>query len=414
MLRRPQLQRSTLLNHDYVERAFAFKASVISVLGDLSLARHLETAGHCFKVWLAAQPYIGWETLSEYMTLVPEQNNETTRANTAPTREALEAMLGSELEEVKANAMFPRWRPSRRARSVSVIIPFRDRPQVTLRAISSVSAQHFGGELEIVLVNNQSSETSLAVLWNGLQGLPKSMRVTRADYPKAFNHSRECNLGAEIAQGDVVMFLNNDAELVSPDLLDNISRWAELDGVATVGCRIESEVGTLVCAGLKARLNAGYDYHSMIEENRDPEYAHLIREVIGNTFACAAIRRDRFFQIGALDELDFPIGYNDVEFCLRAVQKNYRHLYLGHLVLRHEPGTSRGKSDEIYQKILIRERHPWVIREGMFQFEKDTHLLSEERSTHLFADKPPGQNRTSNSKRVGRLLRQSLRRFVQR
>jgi GT2 family glycosyltransferase len=355
---------------------------------------------------------MGWETHPEYLVLFPGQDSQasTTTDATAlpPPGEILERLIGGPVEEAGPDMGAPRWTPSRRTQSVSVIIPFRDRPELTLRAIASVCTQRFEGEIEIVLVNNQSSDKSLAELATGLSRLSKTIRVTHVDYPKAFNHSRQCNLGAKVARGDILVFLNNDAELVSPDLLDGMSRWSMLDGVATVGCRIESHSGGIVCAGLKARLNAGYDYHSMLEENRDPEYAQFVREVVGNTFACAAVRRDTFQQLGGLDELDFPTGYNDVEFCLRAAQKNYRHLYLGYLVLRHEPGTSRGKSDEVFQKILIRERYPWVLREGMFQLENDRHLL---RGNHKAVAQPTASARQSDSIGFGDLLRRTFGRF---
>ncbi len=92
-------------------------------------------------------------------------------------------------------------------------------------------------------------------------------------------------------------------------------------------------------------------------------------------------------------------------------QTNYRHLYLGYLVLRHEPGTSRGKSDELYQKVLIRERYPWVVREGMFQLESDHHLL---RGSHKIDTTltPAALAPVADSTGFGGLLRQALGRLA--
>jgi GT2 family glycosyltransferase len=391
LLRRPQLQKLTLLNEDYIGRTFAVHASMFDASDDRSIARLWREGGHALKVRLALEAE--WETHPEFLTLFPERD---VNACGGPMTKyhALERLAGAPLRETgKAR---PRWQPSSVARSVSVVIPFRDRPELTLRAISSVCLQRYEGEIEIVLINNHSSEQSLSVLNAGLRTL--GAQAKRLDYPKAFNHSRQCNLGAQAAKGEVILFLNNDAEFVSIDLLEGMGRWSLLDRVATVGCRIESYNGNLVCAGQRARLDPGYHYHSMIEESRDPEYAQQIREVIGNTFACAAIRRDVFLGLGGLNELEFPNGYNDVEFCLRALGGGYRHLYLGHLVIRHQPGTSRGASDEIYQKILLRQRYPWVMREAMFQLESDDHLLRS------------GISR--DTKRVGKSLRQTLERLI--
>lgn len=413
LLRRPQCQQITLLNHDYIGRSFAVRASLVEAFDNRSIEDLLGEGGHTLKIWLAVNARNGWETHPEYLVLFPEQDTQASgtasRTTLSPRGEVIKGLIGGPLEEAGANSEAPRWQPARRADSVSVIIPFRDRPDLTLRALASVCAQRFDGELEIVLVNNQSSEASLARLDAGVGDFDGKLRIIRVDYSNAFNHSRQCNLGARVAHGEIVVFLNNDAELVSPDLVDGMCRWSMLDAIATLGCRIESQSGELVCAGLKARLNAGYDYHSMLEENRDPEYAHLVREVVGNTFACAAIRRDTFLQLGGLDESDFPIGYNDVEFCLRAMQKNYRHIYLGYLILRHEPGTSRGKSDELFQKILIRERYPWVVREGMFQLENDRHLLG---GSPKAVAQTSGSVGPSSSLGFGNLLRRTLARFA--
>ncbi|MGH8614699.1 MAG: glycosyltransferase family 2 protein [Gammaproteobacteria bacterium] len=413
LLRRPQRQQVTLLNHDYIGRAFAVRASLVEEFNNGSIEDLWGEGGHTLKISLAVNARNRWETHPEYLVLFPEEDMQASgtasRTGLSPRGELIKSLIGGPLEELGASSEAPRWQPARRAHSVSVIIPFRDRPDLTLRALASVCAQRFDGELEIVLVNNQSSQASLARLDVGMGNFAGNLRILRVDYAKAFNHSRQCNLGAQAARGEVVVFLNNDAEFVSPDLVDGMSRWSMLGGIATVGCRIESHAGVLVCAGLKARLNAGCDYHSVLEENRDPEYSRIVREVVGNTLACAAVRRDTFLQLGGLDESDFPIGYNDVEFCLRAMQMNYRHLYLGHLVLRHEPGTSRGKSDELFQKILIRERYPWVIREGMFQLENDRHLLG---GIHKTVAQSGGSVHSSSSTGFGNLLRRTLGRFA--
>ena len=109
---------------------------------------------------------------------------------------------------------------------------------------------------------------------------------------------------------------------------------------------------------------------AFVAESTDDTFAGQIHEVIGNTFACAAISRNTLEKIGPLNQVEFPNGYNDVEFCLRARQKGFRHVYLGHLLVHHVPGTSRGYLDESFQRLMLRFQTSEYALDTLFQLEK--------------------------------------------
>jgi GT2 family glycosyltransferase len=67
----------------------------------------------------------------------------------------------------------------------------------------------------------------------------------------------------------------------------------------------------------------------------------------------------------------FPNGYNDVDYCLRARRAGLTHVYLGHLIVRHVPGISRGKPNETYQHLTLQLRYPELMRLGLLQLEED-------------------------------------------
>jgi GT2 family glycosyltransferase len=283
------------------------------------------------------------------------------------------AVVAPELELQPDTTVGPPLRlvPRRRAKKISIIIPFRDEAERTCRCLRSVARQQTSGEIEILLINKPSHRSTLAAIEARLAELRPRFSWQTIDYDHPFNHSRQTNLGAASASGDVLVFLNNDAELESPGVLEEAAAWALMPGVATVGARILDWRDRLICAGVRIQRMGKKPDSSPVVESRDASFAEIVRETPINTFAFAAICRETFQRLGPLDEVMFPNGYNDVDYCLRARRAGLTHVYLGHLVVRHVPGTSRGKSNETYQHLALQLRYPELTRLGLLQLEED-------------------------------------------
>lgn len=387
-VRKPAGPSLAWLSGDVVGRSFAIRADAFRTSFPEGICA-FRPDGLAIRTLRLATARVSWRHHPEYLGLYRATGPDALLESRSESQEELDELRlyvartlpGIETEECQGNTgtlreREPRIRPASVGDGISVIIPFRDKVELTLKAVASIASQTVETWIEIILVNNQSQPTELDRLRLGLDLIGReSLQARVIDYPHPFNHSRQCNLGARVATGETLVFLNNDATLESPTTLDVMARWASTPGVATVGARIVGSNGELQCAGLKVRQNPGPEYNSPIEENRDPLFSHGLREVVGNSFACATIRRRRFLDLGGLDELCFPIGYNDVEFCLRAVHRGYRHLLAGWVSVVHTPGCSRGRSDEILQKVLIRDRYPQVVRYAQSQLEADTEML---------------------------------------
>jgi hypothetical protein len=52
-----------------------------------------------------------------------------------------------------------------------------------------------------------------------------------------------------------------------------------------------------------------------------------------------------FEEVGGLDSVDFAVGLNDVDFCLRVQDRGYFVVWTPHAVLRHFESRSRGYDD---------------------------------------------------------------------
>lgn len=250
--------------------------------------------------------------------------------------------------------------PAASAASVSVVLMYRDRPELTIEAIRSVLAQRFDGVIELVLVDNNSIESTVRMLDAELGRLDERVRVIRLSAPGAFNHSAQAALAADAASGEVLLWLNNDARLLQPDAIDHLARWARLPRVASVGVAMVDADGNVVGGGMRPRRLPGAEFNSPVEEASGPDAAHA-RQTIGNTFACAAVSAKAWRALGGLDAARFPAGYNDVDYCLRAVARGWTHINLGHVHVHHAVGASRAKQDEIQQKAWLRMQHPWTL-----------------------------------------------------
>ena len=267
-------------------------------------------------------------------------------------------------------------RPAMAAQGISVVLLYRDRAELTLRAIDSALTQRFGGRLQLVLVDNQSCAQTREAIDARIRSLPPGVTATMVYFDEPFNHSRQCNLGAAAASEQVIVFLNNDVEILDPDTLDAMARWSLLPGVATVGACVVDHQGAATGGGFRCRRQPGAEFNSPVEEATGSR-ATRPRTTVGNTFACAAVARDTFSSLGGLDELSFPVGYNDVDFCLRARRDGWHHVNLGQHRVTHAVGASRARTDEIAQKIALRCAHPWTLVTALQEEDDEPVTLPE-------------------------------------
>lgn len=172
--------------------------------------------------------------------------------------------------------------------------------------------------------------------------------------------------------------------------------------MGTVGCRLVGRGGRLVSAGVRVTGRRARAWSSGVEHDREPSTATWVRETMINTFACAALARSVYDAAGPLDRDWYPIGYNDVEYCLRLRRAGLRHVYLGPLACEHEPHGSRPRTDELPQLLELWRRHPELISLG----DRQLSIVDEPRAV----DAPTPPPRADGLRAVvGRALRRRFR-----
>jgi GT2 family glycosyltransferase len=175
-------------------------------------------------------------------------------------------------------------------------------------------------------------------------------KVVRIDIP--FNYSRLNNMALKHASGDVLLFLNNDIEIIDPAWLTEIVSNIMRKEIGIVGARLWYPDFTLQHGGVLIGQGgiAGHAHHGLTR--KDAGYfgrAILQQNLSAVTAACMALRREVFEQVGGFDE-SFVIAFNDVDLCLRVLQLGFKITWTPFAELIHHESASRGKVDETPEK----------------------------------------------------------------
>lgn len=235
---------------------------------------------------------------------------------------------------------------------VSVIIPTKDGVDILSQCIDGLLNKTEYKNVEIIIVNNQSSEPDTHSYFEKICADP---RIKVIDFDEPFNYSRINNIAAREAKGSVLALLNNDIEIINRDWLREMVSHAVRPEIGAVGARLYYPDGTVqhagVLLGYKGRAGHMYRYAS-------PDWLGywargvLIQNLTAVTAACMVLRKDLFEAIGGFDEENFTVTFNDVDLCLRIYEKGYRNLYTPYAELYHHESKTRGllafQSEEDY------------------------------------------------------------------
>lgn len=229
---------------------------------------------------------------------------------------------------------------------VSIIVPTRDHGEDVDLCFTSIFARSTYSDFEIVLLDNGSTDReSLALFerWTGRE--PERVRVVRHDVP--FNFSAINNHAARHADGEYLLFLNNDTEVVTPDWLEAMIEQAQRPAIGAVGAKLLYPDDTVQHAGVIVGLGGVAGHSHKHFGAAEPGYFYTLQTV--NNFsavtgACLMLRREVFEAAGGFDE-ELAIAFNDVDLCLRIRAAGYRNVYLPHVVLYHHESKSRGYED---------------------------------------------------------------------
>jgi O-antigen biosynthesis protein len=225
---------------------------------------------------------------------------------------------------------------------VSIIIPTRDQADILRRCIESIRARSTYTNYEIIVVDNGSTEPETL---DYLRLLAAQADTRILPFPSEFNFSAINNYAAAQAEGELLLLLNNDTEVLSPDWLEAMVGPALREEVGAVGARLLYPDGTLQHGGviLGGPLVALHAHKGLPAESHGYYgLAKVTRNVSAVTGACLMTRRALFHHLGGLDEDRLAVAYNDLDYCLRLREQGHLIVWTPHAELLHHESFSRG------------------------------------------------------------------------
>lgn len=228
---------------------------------------------------------------------------------------------------------------------VSILIPTKDHIEDLNRAIESVIEKTEYKNYEIIVIENNSENKDTFEYYKEIQEKYDNIKVVT--WEKGFNYSAINNFGAKYAEGEYLLLLNNDVEVINGEWLTKMLGLAQRDDVGCVGAKLYYPDNTIQHGGIIVGLG-GAAAHAHRGFKRK-EYGYFLRLGITHnlsavTGACLLVKKSVFDEVGGLDE-SFEVAYNDVDFCLRVLQTGRVNVWTPYAELYHYESKSRGVDD---------------------------------------------------------------------
>ena len=248
---------------------------------------------------------------------------------------------------------------------ISIVIPNKDHVEDLKRCVTSILEKSTYDNFEIIIVENNSETSEIKEYYETLKENEKIKIVT---YEGGFNYSAINNFGVRFADGEYILLLNNDTQVITPNWLEELLMYAQRGDVGAVGAKLYYGDHTIqhagVILGLGAHRTAGHCHYKQERQNLGYMgrlcYAQNFSAVTG---ACLMVKKALYEEVGGLDE-SFAISLNDVDFCLKLREKGLLNVFTPFCELFHFESTSRGLDDqgekaERYNKESERFREKW-------------------------------------------------------
>ena len=256
---------------------------------------------------------------------------------------------------------------------VTVVIPSRDGLPLISRVLDGLTRRTDYPALDVTVVDNGTTDPAVLALYE--RGARDAVPVRVDLRPEPFNFSRAVNRGVAAASGALVLLLNNDVEVLADDWLKEMVACFDHPGTGVVGAKLLYPDRTIQHMGVIAGLSdlAGHWYVGRPADFPGPQGRFLVRQSVSVvTGACMLVSKRCWDEAGPFDEDTFPIAYNDVDFCLRAVGRGFGVVLTPFATLIHHESASRGSDD---------------TPENAARFNRDKAALRERHGTSGFEDR---------------------------
>lgn len=239
---------------------------------------------------------------------------------------------------------------------ISIVLVLYNRAELTLSCLHSLLHQSFSS-YEMIIVDNNSTDRTSELL----------AKIKNANI--IYNESNQhfllaANQGSEIATGQYLLFLNNDAQILGDSLriaLQTISSDAD---IGAVGGKIILPDGTLQEAGSIIWQDGSCLGYGRGDDPQAPQYM-FSREVDYCSGAFLLTPRQLFINLGSFDILYQPAYYEETDYCVKVHKAGYKIIYDPDVTILHYEFAS-SQSDRAValqtrnQEIFVTQHQDWL------------------------------------------------------
>ena len=228
---------------------------------------------------------------------------------------------------------------------ISVLIPNKDHTDDLDRCLTSLYKNAGYGNFEVIVIENNSTDPATFAYYKTLHDRFPTCWVVTFEGKGPFNFSAINNFGATFAEGEHLLLLNNDIEVLSPDFLRELLSYSQRPDVGAVGAKLYYPDDTIQHAGVLMGINgsAGHSHKSYPRTAVGDMYRLVTtQDYMAVTGACLMTKTALYRECGGLDEEKFAVAYNDVDYCLKLWQKGLLNVYTPRAEAYHYESKSRG------------------------------------------------------------------------
>ena len=228
---------------------------------------------------------------------------------------------------------------------VSILIPNKDNTDDLDVCLNSFFERADYQNYEFIIIENNSVLPETFAYYEKIEKEHDNVKVVY--WEAGFNYSAINNFGFKFAKGDYIMLLNNDVELITPDIFQSMLGFCMRPEVGIVGAKLLYNDHTVQHAGVLVGAGGLADHVFKGIHEDDPGYmgrAISSQDVSAVTAACLLVKRSVYEEVGGLED-EFQVAFNDVDFCLKVRKAGYLIVYDADVKLFHYESKSRGMED---------------------------------------------------------------------
>ncbi|MCB8926090.1 MAG: glycosyltransferase family 2 protein [Ardenticatenaceae bacterium] len=272
-----------------------------------------------------------------------------------------------------------------------VIVNYNTRQLLDDCLASIVAAEAPAGGLEVIVVDNASSDGSQALV---REKYP-AVQLIASEVNRGFSAAN--NLGMAVANGRTILFLNSDTRLEPDALAKPLAYLDQQPKVGALTVRLIYPTGerdpdnhrgfptpwNAIChfSGLSKLFPNDPRFNGYFQSYKNMQETHPV-DVIAGSYMLMPMALCR--ELGGWDETYFFYG-EDIDFCYRIHEAGYQIIYYPHVEVLHYKGASSGLRKEsakiakppketrvrvakesvramkIFYSKFYRQQYPWLV-----------------------------------------------------